>query len=210
MLSGCAVAPSMAGVAGTAGARKAKGADRKAVKVLAFDTGGTVLDWHGIIVEELAERGARFSRRARLARLCQRVPAPLAAADARRGRSGLYHRRYASRGARRAPRRGSWPRFLARRPPSDRGALARARRLARLRAGAQAAAPALCLRLVNDPDALAGDRRLASQRDRLGCGDRLRDATRLQTPARGLPACRRASGAPASRNPDGRLPQFRP
>lgn len=45
--------------AGGAGPRKAERADTETVKVLAFDTGGTILDWHGGLVAVLAECGLR-------------------------------------------------------------------------------------------------------------------------------------------------------
>ena len=32
----------------------------ESIKVLAFDTGGTILDWHGGLVAALAECGARY------------------------------------------------------------------------------------------------------------------------------------------------------
>jgi hypothetical protein len=37
------------------------------IKVLAFDTGGTILDWHSGIVQLLAETGARRGVAARIA-----------------------------------------------------------------------------------------------------------------------------------------------
>ena len=37
------------------------------IKVLAFDTGGTILDWHSGLVAALRDCGAAARRRARLA-----------------------------------------------------------------------------------------------------------------------------------------------
>jgi hypothetical protein len=54
-----------------------------AVKVLAFDTGGTILDWHSGLVAALKDCGAA-RRRTQLVRICQRIPPPRVAPDDRR------------------------------------------------------------------------------------------------------------------------------
>jgi len=56
------------------------------VKVLAFDTGGTVLDWHARFDRGVRSMGRRPRHRARLARAGERASPPLAAPDDRHGR----------------------------------------------------------------------------------------------------------------------------
>ena len=168
------------------------------VKALAFDTGGTILDWHRGISRALAAAGARREHRRRLAGDHQRLSPPRAEGDDPPGAAGLQHRRRPPPRARRAcgrarlvgARRGGPRRAAAR--------LARARCLARLSGGAGAAAPALRRRLVHHPVDVADRRRLAPQPARLGLRDLLRDDRQLQAqpriptpPARAGSRCRR-------------------
>src|SRR5260370_259418 len=184
------------------------GAGMHGIKVLAFDTGGTILDWHGGIAAGLAECGARRGvehdwhelandyRRRSLRRMLGAVEPDFNIDDVHRD---MLDELLSDNGIT----------AFSSEDRRDRGTVARARRLAGLCAGTRASAAALCLHILHDPEPVTGDRSLASERDRLGCSDPVRDAARLQDPTRGVSTRRKAPRGAAQRNLDGRLPQFR-
>ena len=183
----------------------------EAIKVLAFDTGGTMLDWHTGLDRGAGECGAahgvehdwhtlanEYRRRS-----LRRMPTPSIPSF----NIDDVHRDVLDE----LVRRGSRHRLSARRTSGDRGTLARARCLARLRArrSRRLRQRYVCVSFTILSLSLVID---VSRRndDRLGCGDPVRDAARLQAPAGRLSAHRGASRALARRNPDGGVPQFRP
>ena len=150
-----------------------------ALKVLAFDTGGTILDWHGGLVAALRECGARCGverpwpefaneyRRRALGRMVGTVDPAFNIDDVHREvlDALLAEERveaFSPEDRRKITQRwhelNTWPDFAP--------ALVRLARAVRVR-------------LVHDPKPVTGHRRCAPQRHRLGCGDSVRDAEGL-------------------------------
>ena len=131
-----------------------------AVKVLAFDTGGTILDWHSGLVAALEECGRRRGverawyefaneyRRRALHRMVGAVDPAFNIDDVHRD-------------ARQIARREADRRPFAGRPTSDRPALARTRNLAGFHGRTRASAWAVRLRFLHDPEPVAGRRHRA-------------------------------------------------
>jgi 2-haloacid dehalogenase len=117
------------------------------IKTLAFDTGGTILDWHSGIVAALAEAGARSDvaadwhalandyRRNSLGRILGSVDPGFTIDWVHRVVLDEILPAHGVRG----------------RAPGHRAAMARARSLAGFRAGSRNPPARVCLRLVYDP-----------------------------------------------------------
>src|SRR5882757_3705065 len=94
------------------------------IKVLAFDTGGTVLDWHAGLTAAFAAWGAAQGIERDWHCAGERASPPLAAPDDQHGRPRLQHRRGASRRAGRIVRRERARRFCGGTTGDRRGGLA--------------------------------------------------------------------------------------
>ena len=178
------------------------------IKVLTFDTGGTVLDWHGGLVAVLAGCAARRGverdwhgfaneyRRRSLRRMLGTVEPSFDIDDVHRDVLDELLNKDGVHGFGQDERRAitarwheldTWPDFVP--------ALTRLRRRY-----VCVSFTILSLSLVID----------VSRRNAINweCRNRVRDAGRLQTQTRGLSARRKAPRGVAGRNLDGRLSQF--
>ena len=158
------------------------------IKALAFDTGGTVLDWHTGIRAALAQAGARHGverdwtaitnayRRRALQRMTNQTTPGFNIDDVHRT---VLDELASEHG-------------LGMFSEADRAAIAATLALAGCLAGLsrRAGAPARTIHrgVVHHPQRLADHRYRASQRPALGCGDLLRDAGRVQAAAGSLSA----------------------
>jgi hypothetical protein len=194
---------------GTEGAELAtKRADMEAIKVLAFDTGGTILDWHHGLVAALVECGARCGverdwdsftneyRRRSLGRMLGAVEPSFNIDDVHREvldelldeDRGIAFPHAERRAIARWHELDAWADFVP-------GLVRLGQRY-------------VCISFTILTLALVID---VSRRNAINweCRNRVRDAGRLQTQTRGLSARRKAPRGVAERNLDGRLPQFR-